>query len=682
MLPSNMRWLIGSLVVFLGAAVIVGVADEQQSASQSTFRTGVDVVQVDVSVLDRDRRPVQGLTSADFTILEDGKPRPIVAFAPVNLDEPRPAVAPAAWVREVSPDVVTNAVTAEGRLVVIMFDWSIRFEDQALAKKIAAAAVDQLGPNDLAAVIFTSQFANGGASQNFTADRARLLAAINQPFAVAAHNPPKGNPFHDPRNTNLVMIDDPEGYESGDCYCRICVPEAIARVADAVRDVRGRRKTLVFIGTYVRLYEGLQGPTTRQGPEFLRPGNNGLPVVRPGVCGSYLKDARGKMDRATSLANLTIDAIDPVGMENDGNSPMGGSIIGQIDRRADLTALAETTGGRAVMNTNAPESLVPALFAESHSYYLLAFSPADLNAQGKFHRIEVKVNRPGVNVRTRAGYYTGETRVKEAVPSLLNPETAAALEGILPRTDVPLAVGAAPFAIPGRQESAVAVVLGARQRVASDRSDANGPIKVLAAAFDRHGRSVQSIEQTAVVELPANATGDVSYEVLSRLTLKPGRYEVRVAVDAGSTERASVYTYVDVPDFAQQPLSLSGVAIASSPPAPSASADAFKDLLPIVPTARREFARAGRASVFVRVYQRLKDAPQPVTVTAQIHDTAGHVLMKDAATLASAQFGANRAADYRIALPLERLTAGDYLLTIDAAQGQQTAGRAVRFAVR
>ncbi len=91
-------------------------------------------------------------------------------------------------------------------------------------------------------------------------------------------------------------------------------------------------------------------------------------------------------------------------------------------------------------------------------------------------------------------------------------------------------------------------------------------------------------------------------------SLKPGRYEIRVALDAGSTERASVYTYVDVPNFAEQPLSLSGIVLGTSPSPSSAPSNAFTDLLPIVPTARREFARTSRASAFLRVYQRLNEA--------------------------------------------------------------------------
>ncbi len=389
-------------------SLIALLATQQPSGPQATFRTGVDVVQLDVSVLDKDRKPVRGLTASDFTILEDGKARPLVAFVPVDLTAPESSTAPARWVREVAPDVITNQVRPEGRLVVIMFDWSIRFYDQLLAKRIAVAAVDQLGPDDLAAVVFTSAFGNSGAPQNFTADRARLLAAINQPFPVAAQNPPHG-PGHDPRNGNLVMIDDPEGYESGDCHCRVCVPETIGRVADAVRDVQGRRKIVLFIGTYFRAYESLRGPQTRQGPEF-KPGLGGKQVIYPGECSAPLKDARAKMERATALANLTIHTLDPVGVETGGNSPLGGSSTGIHERQDDLQLLADMTGGRTVMNTGTPEAHLPDVFAESNSFYLLAFAPADRQTNGKYHKIEVKVNRPGASVRTRSGYFAGETR--------------------------------------------------------------------------------------------------------------------------------------------------------------------------------------------------------------------------------------------------------------------------------
>src|SRR5262245_56409564 len=125
--------MIGRAALFLAAA---GTAAAALQPPQ-TFRSSVDVVQVDVSVLDKDRRPVRGLTAEDFSILEDGKPRPIVTFLPVEIAQREPVAGRASWVRDVASDVVDNGIRREGRLVIIMFDWSIRFADQTLARRIA-----------------------------------------------------------------------------------------------------------------------------------------------------------------------------------------------------------------------------------------------------------------------------------------------------------------------------------------------------------------------------------------------------------------------------------------------------------------------------------------------------------------------------------------------------------------
>src|SRR3954469_5073214 len=73
-------------------------------APQVTFRTGIDVVQFDVTVLDKNGHPIRGLTAADFTVSEAGRARPIVAFTPVEI--PAPAPTSAGWMRDVAPDVV------------------------------------------------------------------------------------------------------------------------------------------------------------------------------------------------------------------------------------------------------------------------------------------------------------------------------------------------------------------------------------------------------------------------------------------------------------------------------------------------------------------------------------------------------------------------------------------------
>ena len=131
----QLTWFLGATTAF--ATLVLSLVHQAQSTgTQPTFRLGVDVVHVDVSVLDDKRRPVRGLTAADFTVLEDGKPRPVTVFNPIEIEEHPPRVeGVASWVRDVPPDVTTNDVRPEGRLVVIMFDWSIRPEDSGVSAK-------------------------------------------------------------------------------------------------------------------------------------------------------------------------------------------------------------------------------------------------------------------------------------------------------------------------------------------------------------------------------------------------------------------------------------------------------------------------------------------------------------------------------------------------------------------
>jgi len=72
---------------FALSLLLVGLAALQTPAPQvpSTFRAGVDVVALDVTVLDKDRETIRGLTAADFTILEGRTQRPIVAFDALDL---------------------------------------------------------------------------------------------------------------------------------------------------------------------------------------------------------------------------------------------------------------------------------------------------------------------------------------------------------------------------------------------------------------------------------------------------------------------------------------------------------------------------------------------------------------------------------------------------------------------
>ena len=166
-----MRRLAAVALAALGTAGLLA----QTQQPPATFRSGIDVVKVDVSVLDKDRRPIHGLTAADFTVVVDGAPQPIVAFEEVVLP-PRP-VPTAAWMRDVAPDVKTNALGEPRLFLIVMDDMRTPMDSYMVnsAKSVARAIVDELLPSDLAAVVFTK---NNRGAQELTSDRALLLTAI------------------------------------------------------------------------------------------------------------------------------------------------------------------------------------------------------------------------------------------------------------------------------------------------------------------------------------------------------------------------------------------------------------------------------------------------------------------------------------------------------------------------
>jgi hypothetical protein len=107
-------------------------------------------------------------------------------------------------------------------------------------------------------------------------------------------------------------------------------------------------------------------------------------------------------------------------------------------------------------------------------------------------------------------------------------------------------------------------------------------------------------------------------------------------------------------------------------------------LLPIVPTARREFDRTDRFLAFFRIYQGTarQDPLSPVQLQSTVVNAGGAVVATETSTLDAAQFATNRTADHYLTVPLATLAPGDYLLKIETTMGSRVAGRAMRFVVR
>jgi hypothetical protein len=178
-------------------------------------------------------------------------------------------------------------------------------------------------------------------------------------------------------------------------------------------------------------------------------------------------------------------------------------------------------------------------------------------------------------------------------------------------------------------------------------------------------------------------TEPAAYEILGRLDLPPGRYEIRAsAASATSGLSGSVYGYVDVPDAARDALTLSGIALGATPAIGAGNLEAITGILPFAPTTRRAFATTDRVTAFIRVHQKKDGSPAPVTVVRRVIDAGEQPVVDERATLEPGAFVDGRGADVQFQVPVDRLAPGRHLLVVEATRGSHSARRAIPFEIK
>jgi VWFA-related protein len=620
-------------------AIVVAASSFAATAWQEMprFRSGVDVVQFTVTVLDKARRPVTGLTASDFAVLVDGKPQPLAAFAAVTLPDD-PSVT-AASIPPVAPDVHTNQLPAEGRLVVIVMDRSIRDNDMPVAHAIANAAISRLGPNDLGAVVYTSR-SSRKFSQGLTDDRQRLHAAVNQLSlgdltaepgvpSLAAAIASRGAPQKIDQLERAVPLTS-AGLDA-DCPCGVCVIDGLTALAKSLGGAMGREKSILFVGSDIAIASQVARTDLKDAG---------------GYCEAYIYPARDKLTRALDAANVTFHVIDPHGID-----PLEGIVSFRV---MSLGVLPDYTGGRTVI-INKPEEKIGAIFDESRSYYVLAVArdPA-ISKEDDQHRIKIGVKRSDAIVNARNVYFAADPKARAArAPTA----AAGALNELLPGGDFSLQMNlVSQFGKDGSPE--IRVLLGVDSAVA-------GKLDVLIRAYD-HVFTPVAAPLKQRLDVPAAAVaGAATFQWASTLKPPPGDYEVRAAVaTADGKHAANVIGYVDVPDVQKAGLALSGIVVTSGG----------------APTVRRGFVRGDAVGLSFQV-ARAKNAPMAASVRYVLRDEIGQ-------TLASMTVPHERAVPvtaeierYDIGLRMPA-AAGRYILRIEASDGKRATSREVPVIVR
>jgi VWFA-related protein len=571
-------------------------------ASRPRFEETTEVVSVEVPVnaVDRNGRPVRGLTAADFEVFDEGSRQAINHFEVVDLDALRPdqaaaALAPGAIGTVDDLDAIDAAVR---RHFLLLFDLSFSSPTAVLRARLAARdfVLKSLRPSDLVAVATTSLENGPRLVLTFTPDRAQLAHAIDtlglnrseelaqanpdplrfiiaSPSSVGVESslqqlpgarqiggaPGKGESLTALADANGFLLDnliavrayaqkDQRSYANSQITAFTRGLSALAKALDSLKG----RKTVVYFsqGFDSSLLLGREDLGSQEAADEalnIAFGNQHLVDTDQRFGNTSLKGAVNRMLEEFRRADCVIQAIDISGLRASSDATDATQVSGQ----EALFYIANETGGELFKDANNFREQLERVLDRTNVTYLLAFQRSDLKADGAYHRLRVKTRASGVRLSYRAGYYAPRP-YKQLDPLEKNLLAADAIARAVPRSGLDVGLLVAPFR--ANQKSAyvpVIIELPGPSLLQGEKGDRVN-LELYAYVSNGQGQMADFFTRRFALDVKKGrealqATGVKYY---GHLDLPAGDYRVRVLVrdaDSGRTGVRSVQ--VSVPTY-------------------------------------------------------------------------------------------------------------------------------------
>ena len=458
------------LAVGMIAATLSGVG-LGASQERQTFRTATRLVEVSVVVTSANGTPIKGLTEADFSVEEDGKPQPISFFEARGVATAKASGNESAFV--IKADSFTNVAPSQsGTTTVLLLDrTNSSFASQWYAKQHIDRYLQTMHAGERVAL-----YVLAGSVQvlhEFTTDAKALREVLDHYHArvtgdyVASTEPPPaagaiGSWLANPGDSMASYFLRKRAVDTF---------EMLEFLADHLAGISGR-KNLVWLSEAFPIPDDLDRLEVL---EKMYRANKSLSHAQVSV---YPVDARGLVGAYTMVGRtVSFNTLS--------------TVRGNVDT---MDVVAEETGGRTYANTNGLDRSIARAVEDSRTSYLLGYYPTSAAADGRFRRIDVKVKRSGARVRHRLGYFAAATPTRDAKAG--DAATREALESPLQTTAIGLA------AVATRAGDKVSLLVQVDPATLSlEKRDGrwHSSVEVLIAQVDRLGRG--AVETTIPVTI-------------------------------------------------------------------------------------------------------------------------------------------------------------------------------------
>ena len=622
---------------------------------QPTFRTGVDVITVDVGAVDSRGQPITDLHAPEFTVKIDGQVRRVVSADLVKYDyTPDNGITrrPAPKQQEFETLYTTNIRQPEGRMIMIAVDqMNIRPGAARPILESAARFLDKLNPADRVAFV---SYPEPGVVVDFTSDRQRLRLAMQKVIGTQSR-------FVGRRNIGLVEAidiaqkgDDRRMQEVTNRECRGLLDMALEQ---CMRDIVDESNSILWTtrrdteASLRGLRQWLQHLGETEGQKTIILLSEGLVTDSP----SDLEDVVRTAMRGRVAVNVLLMDV-PRSDATQGPLPPTFTEDRELEIRG-LNDLASLSRGSIFQVVGTADRAFERLASEISAYYLLSVEQSPSDRDGRNHRIDVSVQRRGVTLRSRQAFVldpTGGRKKPEdsLVDSLRSPLAVAG---------VPLRLTTFIYQDP-KANGKVRVVM------AADVGQAGTPAGQYTMGFivvDDQGKVVASRSEKLKLE-PLEGRANASLSYLDSVTVDPGVYEVRLAAVDAEGRHGSVIRDVNAWKMAGEEFTYADLVVNH---AATASAGLRPDVEPHVD--------ADGVAAYMELYAASEDTFKDVKVSFEIadEDSAPALLTMPVDLRPGAQNTWRNALGF---IGAEPLPAGRYVARARIMKGEKLAGVLVR----
>lgn len=454
-----------------------------------------------------------------------------------------------------------------------------------------------------------------------------------------------------------------------------------------------RRKALIFFS------EGVAIPTAVQA-QF----RSVISAANRANVSIYTVDAAGlraqsaNAEAARQLSALGARRIATAGSPYDGNGPMSRDLernedLMNLNPEGGLADLAGGTGGLFISSTNNPGARLRQVDEDLNTYYLLSYSPKNQDFNGQFRQINLKVNRSGVEVQARRGYYALDASYDTPVLHYEAPALALLGSTRTPPTNAfNSRVAAFNFHAPGKAGLVpvmVEVPSGSVNFVVNrEKKQYATNFSVIVLVRDAEGRVVRKLSNQYILggpldKLDAARQGKILF--YRETQLDPGRYTVSSIVHDATNGRASAtQSALEVPAADDTRLRLSSIVLIKSaeqtPPGKQQTPTPFNfgELL-LYPNMGEPVRKAAGKNLtfFVTVYP-----PRGAATAAKLKieiTQRGRTLGQSSNDLPAPD--ADGRIQYASAVPIDKYAPGDYELRVTVQDARDTVTRTEKFTI-